>query len=483
MHFRNFSPYLFTLILSFGFTLNVLGQSPSLKEKIDHYLQTRSTNTNIPGFSVAIVHDDVVLLSKGYGQTSEGNPVTEKTPFAIASLSKGFTAMSVLQLVDSGLINLDKPITHYISNLKINDSRADLITVRQILNQTSGFSDKTFPELTFTHQPSSLNESLSSWTAAVLTDNPGTKFHYHNPNYQLLALLVETVSKQKFGDYLQQHILVPLKMSNTYDFANTAAFYSQLPEGHIYVSGVPLAMKDPEWFIDGAAGIVSTADDMAHWLALHNNQGNFQGTQLLSEEGLTNMQTRPPESVSPYGMGWFVNDDNWYHSGILWTYSAEEIIFIKEGYGIVLLFNGGISPYADYYSLLSGVIQIIHGEEGEVPSLPWWVLPLFVDALFFLAVALAFRKIFRTRKWFEYYLRNQLWKTVLNFIARLIPLILVISIPFILTAMSGRVLSSYRIFLMAPDIIAVLWIYALLQLAIVGVRITFVLRQSPTPQN
>jgi len=86
-----------------------------------------------------------VLLSKGYGQSGEDKPVTGKTAFAIASLSKGFTAMSVLQLADSGLIDLDKPVTHYIPNLKINDNRIDLITIRQLLNQTSGFSDNTFP--------------------------------------------------------------------------------------------------------------------------------------------------------------------------------------------------------------------------------------------------------------------------------------------------------------------------------------------------
>jgi CubicO group peptidase (beta-lactamase class C family) len=476
---------LLVLILSSGFIISAFGQPSSLKEKIDQYLKKRSANTNIPGFSVAVVYHDSVLLSKGYGQSGEDKPVTGKTAFAIASLSKGFTAMSVLQLADSGLIDLDKPVTHYIPNLKINDNRIDLITIRQLLNQTSGFSDNTFPELKLAYQPMSLSESLSRWSLASLTDNPGNKFHYHNPNYQLLALLVETISKQKFEDYLQQHIFDPLKMSNTHDFANTSAFYKQLSPGYIYFSGIPIQMKDPEWFIEGAAGILSTSDDLAHWLALHANHGDFQGTQLLSEKGLASMQTQPAKSNSPYGMGWFVNGDNWYHSGILWTYSAEEIILVKEGFGIALLFNGGINAYTDYYSFLSGIIQIIHGEEPEVPSLPWWVLPLLIDALFIIAIGLSFRKVFGTRKWYEYYLQNSFWKSLLNFIVRLIPLLIVISIPSILTALSGRVLSSYRIFLMAPDIIAGLAIYALLQLVIIGLRVTFLIRQSllPIPQN
>jgi len=108
-----------------------------------------------------------------------------------------------------------------------------------------------------------------------------------------------------------------------------------------------------------------------------------------------------------------------------------------------------------------------------------------IDALFIIAIGLSFRKVFGTRKWYEYYLQNSFWKSLLNFIVRLIPLLIVISIPSILTALSGRVLSSYRIFLMAPDIIAGLAIYALLQLVIIGLRVTFLIRQSllPIPQN
>ena len=424
------------------------------------------------------MHHDTVLLSKGYGKTSEGQPVTGTTPFAIASLSKGFTAMSVLQLVDSGLIDLDKPVIRYIPDLKINDLRAGSITVRQLLNQTSGLSDKNFPELALSNQPSSLNESLTRWASASLTDAPGKKFHYHNPNYQLLALLVERISKQKFSDYLQQHIFDPLKMQHTGEYANTTAFYEHLSPGHIYFSGKPVAMKDPEWFINGAAGITSTSDDLAHWLALHVSQGDFQNTQLLSKESFATMHARPVEPRSTYGMGWFVNDENWYHSGILWTYSAEEIILVKEGYGIVLLFNGGINAYTDYYSFLSGVLQIINDEEPNVPSFPWWMLPLLVDVLFIAAILLSIPKIFRTRQWYQLYQQNPFWKSLVNFSMRLIPLLIVISIPLIITALSGRVLNTYRIFLMAPDIIIGLALYALLQLIIIFTRAIYLIRHS-----
>jgi CubicO group peptidase (beta-lactamase class C family) len=477
MPLKNISCFLILSIISIV-TVKINAQPLSVAAKIDQYLQQRRANTNIQGFSVAIVHRDTILLSKGYGTTSDGEPVTPTTPFAIASLSKGFTAMAVLQLVDSGVIDLDKPVIHYIPDLKTNDSRTGLITVRQLLNQSSGLSDKTFPELAWSNQPGSLDESFSRWTSASLIDTPGNKFRYHNPNYQLLALLVEQVSKQKFSEYLQHHIFSPLRMLHTHDHANTTGFYEHLSPGHIYLSGMPFAMKDPNWFVDGAAGLTSTSDDLARWLALHANQGNFQGTYLLSTEGLATMHRPPANLVSPYAMGWFVNGDNWYHSGILWTYSAEEMILAKEGYGIVLLFNGGINAYADYYSFLAGIVQIIHGEEPDVPSLPWWVLPFTINGLFVVALVMLIRKALRTKQWYAYYRQNPLWKSVLHFLMYMIPLFFVISIPSIITALSGRVLSAYRIFLTAPDIIIGLALCALLGLIILVTRIMFLFKQS-----
>jgi len=414
--------------------------------------------------------------------TAVQKPVTAETPFAIASLSKAFTATAVLQLVDSGLIELDASVMSYIPKLKINDPRAKAITVRQLLYQTSGLSDKGFSEFLSDSQPDSLLEAVLRMETAHLTSIPGQKFHYHNPNYQILALLVESVSHERFSDYLHRHIFDPLGMRDTYDFSNTSAFYSgpkMLGQGHIFFVGRTIPMKEPAWSVDGPAGMISTANDMARWIGMQANGGNFQGVELLSSKSLRMMRKPPPEIKTSYGMGWVVSPgSHLYHSGILWTYSSEEIVFTSNGYGVVLLFNGGINAFVDYYSFVEGISDILDRREPEIPSTPYWLYPICAGLILLVAIGLSVRRLFRTNQWYRNYRSRSIWKSWCYLCVRLLPFCLLIFIPQLIALLGDRVLSWYRIFLIAPDIISGLVIFGVLNLAIVVIRILFLVRHS-----
>ncbi|UYO07217.1 beta-lactamase family protein [Paenibacillus sp. PSB04] len=121
--------------------------------KVDAYIAREMKRQRLPGLALGIVQGDRILYVKGYGQADpSGRPVTPSTPFGIGSIGKSMTAMAVLQLAESGKIDLDAPIQHYIP-AKYNG--ADFITVRQLLNQTSGFSQIS----TFSNTLSSINDS------------------------------------------------------------------------------------------------------------------------------------------------------------------------------------------------------------------------------------------------------------------------------------------------------------------------------------
>lgn len=110
----------------------------SVFSKVDAYIAREMKRQHLPGLAAGIVKDDRILYLKGYGHAdSSGRPVTPDTPFGLGSISKSITAMAVLQLAEIGKIDLDAPIQSYIST-KFNG--AESITVRQLLNQTSGFS-------------------------------------------------------------------------------------------------------------------------------------------------------------------------------------------------------------------------------------------------------------------------------------------------------------------------------------------------------
>ncbi|MBB3837480.1 CubicO group peptidase (beta-lactamase class C family) [Runella defluvii] len=460
--------------LIFSISTALLGQNPSQATKIDQFLQAMAAKSNIPGFAIAVVTKDSVILSKGYGIGSDNRPITSQTPFAIASLSKAFTAMSVMQLAAAHKIDISSPVKRYIPSFELDDPRGQKITVDHLLHQTSGLNDKVFPELAFHHQPTSLNEAISRLKNVKLGVNPGTKFRYHNPNYQILAQTVESVSQQAFPHYLEQQIFKPLGMNNTKSVSLTKSFSSssaRFQNGHIFALGKPISIQEPDWFVEGAAGMVSNAEDMSKWLRLQLNHGQWNGASLLDSVHLKMMQTST--KTSPYGMGWFVAPNGTIsHSGILWTYSAEQMIS-ANGYGIVILFNGGINLFEDYHAFIQGVADILDNKTADVPIVPSWLYPLCAFLIGILSIGLATRRLFRQNHWYKNYVRRPAWLTILFLFTRTLPLILFLCSPYLLTAISGRVLNWKRIFLMGPDITVVLTIIVLLNTLVVVRRLYF----------
>lgn len=449
----------------------VLGQQDRVLQKIDTYLQQKLKKGNIPGFSVAIVHQDKTIFAKGYGRTGENKPVNNNTPFAIASLSKSFTAMAVMQLVESGKVNLDSPVADYLPSLGENGTK---ISIRQLLNQTSGYSDLTFPELAFHDQPHTLESAIERVKNVRLVSRPGETFHYHNPNYQVLARLVEVVSGDAFPVYLDKNIFIPLDMPNTVSVSGTKDFYNipglNYTPGHVFLFGYPLKKKEPDWFIQGSAGMVSTANDMAHWLIANMNKGTFKNHRVLSTQGIQAMQT--PYPGGSYAMGWIAGDSTLVrHNGILWTSQAEQILLKDKNYGVVILFNSGLSAFQDYGSFTRGITDIINGGNPEVSIFPTMAYEILIAAIAILAIFMSCRRLTRTKQWEKKYASRSKFLSWLWLIFRLTPMILLLSIPQIGTSMSGRVLSWDRIFWAMPSIVIWLAIVSVLNVIIVAARI------------
>lgn len=446
-----------------------------LEEKIDQYILSKLKNSAIPGLAVAIVRHDQVIMKKGYGITSDGSGITPETPFAIASLSKSFTALAVMQLVESGKIKLDESVDSYYPDFPISEP---LITVRQLLNQTSALSDKVFPEMEYYQQPISLDASIQRLHAVRITESDQGTFHYHNPNYQILARIVELVSGKDFPLYLKENILEPLGMSHTRSVRRTSDFYTEpggnLLSGYNFFFGIPIRKKEVEWFVEGSAGMTSNVQDMARWLGLFLNEGTYGQNVLLSEQYLSQMFAVQDGS---YGMGWVVNGDNTaHHSGILWTYQAEQILLPREDYGIVLLFNSGLNAFQDYSSFRLGLVDIIRGHSPE----PIWPVDLLLESLvgLFTLVACYFGilAINNPRKWEG---EGRL-AISLKVLLKIIPIVVLFSLPGLLYLLSGRVLNWQRVFWMMPSIVVWLGVQSLLNSLVILCRLNYLSRKNPT---
>ncbi|TYP73113.1 serine hydrolase domain-containing protein [Paenibacillus methanolicus] len=425
---------------------------------IDEYMNRNMKANHIEGASLAIANNEEVFYAEGYGTFADGQRVTGDTPFPIASLSKSFTALAVLQLVDKGRIDLDATYASYFPELSPQDPRVRDITIRHLLNQTSGLNDQTNPDMTRNPQFQTLHEAKWLLNEVQLAHDPGTTYSYHNPNYVLLANLVESVSGERFSDYLNQHVFKPLGMDNTFSVGTTRQIDGNdaIPPGHYFILGRSVSHSEPLWFVEGPAGIVSTAEDMSRWM-LAQYRGDLLSPALTK-------QYHSAGAIGPYGMGWLADQEEAggrtiSHSGIFWTYKSEETIYLDDQMGIAVMFNSGLNAFVNYAAFIDGIADIMRGEQPETSFLNGRNMEIILIALILATLVwgvYAYVRIRRKKK------RLTIGKLISITIGRLIPILILLSLSPLLTFIGGgRVLPWFGIWTTLPTLILWLAVWSL----------------------
>ncbi|MCE7984452.1 MAG: class A beta-lactamase-related serine hydrolase [Caldilinea sp. CFX5] len=383
-------------------------QSPLDGAAIDQFISEQMAAQRIPGLALAIIQGDQVRYRKGYGVARADQPMTLQTQFHIASLSKSFTAVAIMQLVEADKIDLDAPVQRYLPEFTLADpTAAQQITVRQLLNQTSGLADAGVPDLRLA-RPATSAERIATLRDAHTVAMPGREFHYTDVNYQILGRVVEVVSGQPFSAYLREQIFAPLQMTNTvnvmtsFEIAQTA---DHLAQGHLLAFGTPIASGEETGYLGGSAGVISTAADMAHYLLMHNNAGRFQGQQILSATSIVVLHTPPPNSQSTYAMGWLADMVNGHqvlaHNGILSTFYADMVLLPESHQGFVLLYNihSLAQDTVGFPKIKAGMIALLTGGQpapGGVSVGRWGILLALITIV---SVVLEVRGLWRFPRW------------------------------------------------------------------------------------
>ena len=138
------------------------------------------------------------------------------TPFVIGSTSKSFTALAVMQLVDDGLVDLDAPVRRYVPELRlVQPGAADSITVRQVLQQTSGLPEAAGGPILKSAKDGTALDAVRELSGTRLSDPPGTAWHYSNANYVLAGLVVERASGTGYAEHVRRRIFTPLGMTDS----------------------------------------------------------------------------------------------------------------------------------------------------------------------------------------------------------------------------------------------------------------------------
>ncbi len=438
-------------------------------QAVDAYLSESVQKYHLSGASVSIVKDGKVLFLKGYGQADNNRAVSPQTQFYLGSVTKSFTALAVMQLVEQGKLELDAPVQRYLPWFQVADMQASKeITIRHLLNHTSGLSETTDPGVT-DYSPT-LTEQIRAMRTARLTAPVGSRYQYDSQNYRTLGLVIETVSGQSYADYLRDHIFIPLVMNHTTADPDLAP---QLAQGYGQVFGWPLAREQP--FEPGALPsgyLISTAEDLAKFAVSMLDEGRYDGGQLVSPVTLKTMMTPPQGINSEYGMGWMVTTSAdghklVLHGGALTSFSSMLMLIPEEKTAYVLLCNqnGLIPMFTGLQNIKLGLLDLALGQAAPAnASFDWLYVVLALVVL--LEVGTQIYRLVRLPRWASRLAQMRphiIWRDILLDV--LVPLILFLGIPSSLNVIlggSGDWLDAYDLL---PDV--TLWLFASFSLSFV----------------
>lgn len=452
---------LITLLLGL-FSPSLFARAENIRQPdlqtVDAFLQAQFKANRIPGMAVAIVQGEQVIFAKGYGEAAPGKPVTPQTQFYIGSVTKSFTALAALQLVEQGKLDLDAPVQKYLPWFQVADSQASAqITVRNLLNHTSGLSEKGDPDASA--YTSSLEEQARLLKNVRPTAPVGSKFQYYNQNYRLVGLLIETVSGQSYGDYIKKHIFAPLGMTQS---AVNPTQAPNLAQGHSRFFG--FALPQAQRFIPGALPsgyLITTADDMAQYLLAQLNNRQANGMPLMRSETLSTMRTPPAGVDGNYGMGWMVmeNGNTLVHGGALEYFQAFMALGLKEKVGIAILYNQNSieNMLFENDAITSGLLDILNSKTPRQTSYGWigWLILALASA-----DLLNHLRLYRLLpRWMEKTTkqpRSWLWIKVL--VGILFPMAVLFGLPPLVNALEGGAPSWVEPFKLMPDL--TIWLLA-----------------------
>jgi CubicO group peptidase (beta-lactamase class C family) len=291
----------------------------ALTIKIDNLLQESVTRMNIAGLTIAATRNDSIVYhgAFGYRNVDTMEPMKEQYNFHWASVSKTFVATAIMQLVEQGKINLDEKLVTYLPYFKQKKGDYEKITIRQMLNHTSGIGDVDDYEW---NKPQYADAAPELYVKSLEKDEmlfmPGEDWSYSNNAYEILGVVITKLSGIPFETYVRKNILDPLEMPRT------SFFYSEIPDslrvkGHVW-AGKPMVSKVyPYNRIHAPSSTLnSSVLEMTHYAIANLHRGEYNGKHILSDSIynlLWNNSVHLKDTTKPkVGISWFLD----HHKGL-----------------------------------------------------------------------------------------------------------------------------------------------------------------------
>ena len=359
----------FVAALVFSSIYGVLGTAASAEPlpadqtaRIDAIVAKTIARAHVPAASIAIARDGEIVYAHGYGlrDLETKSPADGSTVFEIGSITKQFTAASVMLLVQAGKIELDAPIATYLPNVPFGKT----ITVRNLLTHTSGLANYTELKnfMALAQRPASPTAVVASIAKLPLAFAPGTKWEYSNTNYVVLGMLVEKVSGESYPTFVRTRVIEPLHLTQT-RYSNTYLTSGNVAYPYEVDGAVPRRVKallGLDWAYS-AGGLWSSAPDLVRW------EDALYSGRVVDASSLAAMTTpahlKNGESTA-YGFGLMTStvggQREIWHNGGLPGYSTIDAYFPDQHLEIAVLGNAlTFEPEGVVRSVLAALVPSV----------------------------------------------------------------------------------------------------------------------------
>jgi CubicO group peptidase (beta-lactamase class C family) len=342
-------------------------------QRIDALAQRTMQDSGTPGMAVAITSREGLLhiATYGYANKDSREPVTPETLFGAGSIGKSFTAVALLELRDSGKLDLQVPVSRYLPWFKVNATTA--VTAHHLLTHTAGFPDMRMELMSTLYQ--------AFWlTQCPVPFEPGKQYHYSSSGYDVLSVLIAARSGRSFAEAIRQGIFVPLEMNHSEPVFTTrirprlAVSYEPLYDDRPADTRSPLVTSNWYEYGGGAGSEAVTAGDLAAYLRTLLNRGAGTHGPVLSQESFR-LLTQHAVSRGPnryYGYGLEVTEEDGHvligHAGGVQGFRSMMLGDLDDGLGVVVLVNSPLPTSTVAQFALKAVEAACH--QRPLPDLP-----------------------------------------------------------------------------------------------------------------
>ena len=352
------------------------GDFPGAVAVLDTIVRNNLKQQRIPGAAVALVHEGRVIFSRCYGYADTGKkvPITEDTYFMVGSLTKSFTALAALKLIEQGKVDLHADIRKYIPDFSIKnlyDGEVP-ITVNHLLTHTSGLMIDYYAHLTGEKKYSNA-DLLSQLRNEYLCFKPGSASKYSNIGYRLLGMMIEQVTGERFESYLGKEVFEPLGLNKS-SFGYTDDMALHMSKGHNGDTEITRVDNEDK----SASGLFSTLKDMTVFLKFLSSEA-IPSTVGINHDNIIDsiIKNANPaidtfyDSKNIYSSGWYLNSYQFQgvhtvlsSSGNINGFSTAMTYLPEERLGIVILTNSSLGWKANMDIIARGLRGMIDATRG-----------------------------------------------------------------------------------------------------------------------